>query len=791
MMTHRFGPVFGAAALLAVLVVSAATPALAQGSTAGVNSSDSSNTVGLITNSTERLHIDSSGHVGIGTTSPNSSVALDMGNTTGAVILPIGTTGQEPTGVAGMVRYNTTKTAVEAYYSGVWNTLLGNISGINLGTSASTTNPSRVSDATTGLFSPASDATAISAGGVEWLRVNDNGVGIGTTNPLLALDVALFAGGGFYIRDQAGTAGTIKIGNAAGINEIESGLSTTAASAAPLAFTDMNAAHTWMTISAAGNVGIGTTSPTLAKLQTAGMVGNTAAIFGSDTTGISLIGSYPTIGFNSYFNSGFLALQTGYGGQIAVEQVAGAMIFDTAASVTGQGTPQSMTERMRITNSGNVGIGITAPNAKLDVFSGSAMGLTVEGNSQLYPVVNTYFNVSSNFSNGWAETDIWNAVDPATFTSTGIRFLQRLTASTSRDLMFLSNTGNVGIGITAPNAKLDVFSGSAMGLTVEGNSQLYPVVNTYFNVSSNFSNGWAETDIWNAVDPATFTSTGIRFLQRLTASTSRDLMFLSNTGNVGIGLTSPGEPLDVSGIIRGNNEIISSTISGAGQFRMIGGNYGAFFRNDGADTYLLLTASGSQYGSWNSLRPFAVHDSTGAVTMASGVLVGGGLSTDTLTASGSLTANGTLYYPGIANDASGYFVCITSSGGWHLTLGTSSCASSSDLGLKKDVVSLDRAAEFNKIMALRPVSYYWKQPLENDPQGKDRQIGLIAQEVEKVFPEIISKQGNGNLGIHYDKLIAPLVGAVQELKADNDNLRDIVKRQGGEIEDLRRAARAK
>ena len=89
-------------------------------------------------------------------------------------------------------------------------------------------------------------------------------------------------------------------------------------------------------------------------------------------------------------------------------------------------------------------------------------------------------------------------------------------------------------------------------------------------------------------------------------------------GNVGIGHESPAYRLDVNGVIRANNEIISTS---ANAFRMVYGNYGAFFRNDGNYTYLLLTASGNQYGSYNSLRPFYVNNSSGLVTMGNGLSV--------------------------------------------------------------------------------------------------------------------------------------------------------------------------
>ncbi len=84
-------------------------------------------------------------------------------------------------------------------------------------------------------------------------------------------------------------------------------------------------------------------------------------------------------------------------------------------------------------------------------------------------------------------------------------------------------------------------------------------------------------------------------------------------GNVGIGTTGPGAMLDVAGTIRASGEITGTMGSGYGQFRMVSGNYGAFFRNDGSNTYLLLTNSGDQYGQWNSLRPIYVSNSDGTV----------------------------------------------------------------------------------------------------------------------------------------------------------------------------------
>ena len=71
-----------------------------------------------------------------------------------------------------------------------------------------------------------------------------------------------------------------------------------------------------------------------------------------------------------------------------------------------------------------------------------------------------------------------------------------------------------------------------------------------------------------------------------------------------------------------NSEV--QTIS-ANAFRAVYGNYGVFLRNDGSNTYFLITASGDQYGSWNTLRPFYFNNANGDVTMGHNVSITGTL----------------------------------------------------------------------------------------------------------------------------------------------------------------------
>lgn len=78
------------------------------------------------------------------------------------------------------------------------------------------------------------------------------------------------------------------------------------------------------------------------------------------------------------------------------------------------------------------------------------------------------------------------------------------------------------------------------------------------------------------------------------------------------------------------NETVGGTLTstgemrgglGYGQFRAAQGNYGFFIRNDGDNTYFMLTNSGDAYGSWNGLRPITVQNGDGKVHFGNGVQI--------------------------------------------------------------------------------------------------------------------------------------------------------------------------
>ena len=86
---------------------------------------------------------------------------------------------------------------------------------------------------------------------------------------------------------------------------------------------------------------------------------------------------------------------------------------------------------------------------------------------------------------------------------------------------------------------------------------------------------------------------------------------------------------------------------------------------------------------------------------------------------------------------------------------------SSDERLKENVASIENAVE--KVEAIGGYTYNWI-PMEGvHVYGDMKDVGVIAQEVEKVLPELVSDRENGYKAVKYDKLTAVLIEAVKEL----------------------------
>ena len=103
--------------------------------------------------------------------------------------------------------------------------------------------------------------------------------------------------------------------------------------------------------------------------------------------------------------------------------------------------------------------------------------------------------------------------------------------------------------------------------------------------------------------------------------------------------------------------------------------------------------------------------------------------------------------------------------------------SGSDVRLKKDIKALtDPLAE---VMKIKPVSFVYKA------NGK-KSMGVIAQDLEKIYPQLVVDGRDGMKSVGYEGLIAPLIGSVQELKKENDTLSAQLRDQSARQEKMER-----
>lgn len=206
------------------------------------------------------------------------------------------------------------------------------------------------------------------------------------------------------------------------------------------------------------------------------------------------------------------------------------------------------------------------------------------------------------------------------------------------------------------------------------------------------------------------------------------------SGSVGLGTQNPANPLSVVGDTDISGRV-SIGITGADARLLVRGAVGedAFrVRVDASSKLVVKENGGVAVGSNFSVVP------------ANGMRIAGAVGigidpTESLHVSGNIRATGSVF----------------------ASCGTLTC---SDERYKTNFEPVRRALE--AIQSLRPVRYDWKReqfPDQNFPG--DRQLGLIAQEVHKVAPEVVQKSSDGYLAVDYARLTPLLIEAVKELEA--------------------------
>ena len=109
--------------------------------------------------------------------------------------------------------------------------------------------------------------------------------------------------------------------------------------------------------------------------------------------------------------------------------------------------------------------------------------------------------------------------------------------------------------------------------------------------------------------------------------------------------------------------------------------------------------------------------------------------------------------------------------GRYMELNASRFITVSDGRLKTNVTPLSDALE--KLMQIRGVSFDWNNLARSaGHEPGQREVGVIAQEVEAVFPELVTTSGRGGYkAVDYSRLTAVLIEAVKTLKTENERLK--------------------
>ncbi|MFZ1682520.1 MAG: tail fiber domain-containing protein [Candidatus Zixiibacteriota bacterium] len=237
---------------------------------------------------------------------------------------------------------------------------------------------------------------------------------------------------------------------------------------------------------------------------------------------------------------------------------------------------------------------------------------------------------------------------------------------------------------------------------------------------------------------------------------------LSASGNVGIGTASPAERLTVAGSME-----IGTTSADYQYLRMGGGNSSGFlygsYPNFGDGIHL-----GYNYAGGSTSGTYILPNWGGGTSRLSLGYGDIGLYVEATAVAPSFPC---LYVAsnhrvGIWNTSPAYPLDVAGSA--H----ASSFPTSSDNRLKKNIKPLTNALE--KVRQIRGVSFDWNETYEKMGRSTGhREIGVIAQEVEKVYPELITTWGDEKYrAVDYGRLSAVLIEAIKDQQKQIEELRD-------------------
>jgi hypothetical protein len=499
-----------------------------------------------------------------------------------------------------------------------------------------------------------------------------------------------------------------------------------------------------------GNVGIGTTSP-VARLN----------VYGTGTA------NDPTLALDITTTSAFIHAQESFAANITTGQAVinvigregstknsgyiGYLYSGTAGSNNNKLTfgHWGADHLMVMDGLGNVGIGTTSPAGKLSVVTTSAAGSDIALWNNRHVVIGpnagstTGGALGLGYNTGQSRCEIASiapnvAWQPLHFFSTDIQFNTQNSAFS----VIINSSGNVGIGTTSPA----VHSATNSALVIRGAGTSRGIIELH-------DGGGTGKAVFQQVGSTTYVGNlagagDLILLTNGTGTSAAESIVIKANGNVGINTTSPSTVARLH--TNGNKILVTSTSSGWGQLQVAN-------TSDGESTIAIAAGGSGSPGNDTTytrqwivgINPFGVGVDRFSIT------------NKTLGASAPFT---------ILNDSGNVGIGSTNPATYKLEVTGTIYASAdviaySDARVKENVTTIDNA--LNKVSNLRGV-YYTRKDIEK----KDRNIGVIAQEVLDIVPELVSySEENDQYAVKYQNITALLIEAIKELKAEIDVLK--------------------